>query len=101
TTDDNGDSADVQYGPTFADVIPLLPVLTGKISGAKALAGDLPAHPKVAFTTTGAFGHFGSNSELTFAQSGTDLGTMAAALLFTGSGTAVDNYERAFNSVTG
>ncbi|HVT37145.1 MAG TPA: FG-GAP-like repeat-containing protein [Nevskiaceae bacterium] len=65
------------------------------------LLGLLPADLSISFTTTGAFGKFGPGKLLTFAQAGSDTASVANALLFTGSGGAIRNSERAFVAAAG
>lgn len=86
------------YGPTPSSVAPLF---DGSLNLAQALSGNLPADVPLTFTTTGAFGKIGASPALGYAQAGAGGATVAAALLFTGSGTAIKNYERGYDALTG
>ena len=65
------------------------------------LAGNLPADAPVFFTTGGVFGRLSIPGNLTYAQPGTGGASLAAALLFSGSGFAVKNYVTDFDAATG
>ncbi|MCO6003412.1 hypothetical protein NE236_00280 [Actinoallomurus purpureus] len=68
-------------------------LLTGSSPSA---ALDLPA----SFTTSGAFGRFGGDGRLGYAESGSGAVSLVAALLYPGSGTAIGNYERGYDAAT-
>ena len=63
--------------------------------------GNLPADLPVTFTTSGAFGKVGSLPDLSYAQAGNGAASVAAGLLLNGSGTAIKDYERAYDAQTG
>src|SRR5439155_582037 len=65
------------------------------------LAGNLPADAPVFFTTGGVFGRLAIPGNLTYAQPGTGGASLAAALLFSGSGFAIKNYVTDFDAATG
>ena len=65
------------------------------------LAGNLPADAPVFFTTGGVFGRLTIPGNLTYAQPGTGGASLAAALLFSGSGFAIKNYVTDFDAATG
>ncbi|MCL4448259.1 MAG: hypothetical protein M1483_05650 [Actinobacteria bacterium] len=58
------------------------------------LKGQLPSNVDFPFTSSGAFGQFGS--KLIFAQAMTDAPTLVAAETLSGSGYGIKNYELAF-----
>jgi hypothetical protein len=86
------------YGPVAN---PLSEFLEGDLSITDLINGDLPADAPVTFTTTGAFGHFGSSPSLSYAQAGSGGGSVATSLLLNGSGGAIKNYERGYDAATG
>ncbi|HVA61875.1 MAG TPA: hypothetical protein VNG13_15270 [Mycobacteriales bacterium] len=63
--------------------------------------GNYPTDAPVTFTTSGAFGQFGSSPGLGYAQAGSGGASVATALLLNGSGVAVKNYERGYDAATG
>ena len=65
------------------------------------LAGNLPADAPVFFTTGGVFGRLSIPGNLSYSQPGTGGASLASALLFSGSGSAIKNYLTAFDAVTG
>ena len=65
------------------------------------LAGNLPADAPVFFTTGGVFGRLAIPGNLTYSQPGTGGASLAAALLFSGSGFAIKNYLTDFDAATG
>src|SRR3989442_1133382 len=65
------------------------------------LAGNLPADAPVFFTTGGVFGRLTIPGNLTYSQPGTGATSLAAALLFSGSGFAIKNYLTDFDAATG
>jgi hypothetical protein len=79
------------FGPTYLFDGTGLPITT--YGGAT----DLP----VTFTTTGAFGKFGTLGVLSYAQPGTDGDTMITGLLTPGSGSAIGNVERVYTAAGG
>ena len=86
------------YGPVAN---PLDRALRGDLDVGGLAKGNLPADAPVTFTTTGAFGHLGAGPGLAYVQPGTGGVSVAAALVFNGSGFAIKNYERAYSAATG
>jgi hypothetical protein len=66
----------------------------GTIAATYGGGGEVPA----TFTTSGAFGRFGTAGALAFAQPGTDGGSLINALLTPGSGAPIDNVERVYTA---
>jgi len=62
----------------------------------QTLQGNLPADIPVNFTTSGAFGNFGSG--LSYTEPGSGGATVAASLLLPGSGLPINSYMRSFNA---
>src|SRR3989442_1133383 len=60
-----------------------------------------PADAPVFFTTGGVFGRLAIPGNLTYSQPGTGGASLAAALLFSGSGFAIKNYLTDFDAATG
>ncbi len=78
---------------------PLAEPLAGNLASIDWARGNPPADQPVTFTTTGAFGKLGG--ALAYAQPGSGGASIAAALMFPGTGGAIKNYERAFDAATG
>jgi hypothetical protein len=88
------------YGPVPSATQDLL---QGNISLDTALAvlgGSLPEDAPVSFTNAGAFGRAGPSGDLVFAQPGSGGASVAASLLFAGSGGNINNYERAYDALS-
>ncbi|MGI8335801.1 FG-GAP-like repeat-containing protein [Actinomadura scrupuli] len=111
--DVDGDGKDeVATGPSFAPTY--LISGTGRIlknygplenpaaglSPKAVLNGNLPVDIPASFTTTGAFGRFGLFGRLGYTEAGSGGVSLAAALLFPGSGVGVGNYERGYDAAT-
>ncbi len=87
------------YGPLAPDTESLI---TGHPTPAVALGllqGNLPTDTPVNFTTSGAFGNFGGG--LSYAEPGSGAASVAASLLLTGSGFAINQYMRVHDASTG
>jgi hypothetical protein len=111
--DVDGDGKDeVATGPSFAPTYlisgsgsilknygPLENPAAG-LSPRAALNGNLPVDVPASFTTTGAFGRFGLGGRLGYTEAGSGAVSLAAALLFPGSGAPVGNYERGYDAAT-
>jgi hypothetical protein len=88
-----------QYGPLNN---PALGLLNGDEDLIRALLnGKLPADVPASFTTSGAFGHFGTLGRLGYAESGSGAVSLVAALLYPGSGNPIGNFERGYDASTG
>lgn len=85
------------YGPLNNIAVGLLDHDPGTIRG--LLQNGLPADAPASFTTAGAFGKL--NGHLSYAESGSGALSLIAALLYPGSGTAIGNFERGYDAVTG
>jgi hypothetical protein len=87
------------YGPLNN---PALGLLNGDTNVIKSLLGGvLPVDVPASFTTTGAFGRFGASGRLDYAESGSGVVSLVAALLFPGSGSPITNFERGYDASTG
>lgn len=80
-------------GPTLADTVESTLDLPAGI-------GSLPDFP-VTFTTSAAFGRFGLADQLSFAQPGSNVASMALSLLPKGFGTQIVNVDRVHDAVSG
>ncbi|MHB8603978.1 MAG: hypothetical protein ACYDCK_01885 [Thermoplasmatota archaeon] len=85
------------YGPAPN---PFAEALAGTLPASLTSTGDEPTDAPVSFSTTGAFGKL-DGATLTYAQGGVGAASTAGALLLTGSGLAIKNYERAYDAATG
>jgi hypothetical protein len=93
-------SAMTTYGPVPGATTNLL---QGNIDLATALdvmSGNLPQDAPVNFTGAGVFGRFG-NGGLVFAEPSSGGASVAASLLFAGSGANINNYESAYQAASG
>jgi hypothetical protein len=86
------------YGPSPA---PAFAQVLGFANGSVPLptGGNLPTDTPITFTTSGAFGKFGSS--LAYAQPGSGAASTALSLLLPGTGFAIKNFERAYQAGTG
>ena len=98
---DGGGAQIGTYGPVPNETADLLSGNADLQTLLDALNGNLPADAPTNFTTGGAFGKFGGGDQLTFAEPMSGGASVAASLLLAGSGTAIKNYETAFNAATG
>ena len=84
------------YGPQVNVAAPLV---RRTYPARKAIRGALPVDAPVGFTTSGAFGTVGGR--LGYFESGSGAVSLAGALLFPGSGSAIKNFERGYDARTG
>ncbi len=78
---------------TFANTIASLDAIE------RTLHGDLPEDVPVNFTTSGAFGDFGSG--IAYTEPGSGAAGVAGSLLLAGSGLPINSYARAYSTSTG
>src|SRR5688572_21179683 len=88
----------VVYGPVPGS---LISIFTGGAPTSvylDLLNGNVPDDVPVNFTTSGAFGRFGAGGQLSYAEPGSGVATVAGSLLFSGSGLPINSYMRAFDA---
>ncbi len=85
------------YGPVPSDTLGLL---TGQTDITEVLGPNPPTDAQVTFTTSGAFGRFGSSDTLAFVQPGSGGASTAGALLLAGSGLPIHSSLRAYDAGT-
>jgi hypothetical protein len=88
------------YGPVPSATADLLQGNIDLSTALDVLGGSLPEDAPVSFTNAGAFGKAGPGGDLIFAQPGSGGASVAASLLFAGSGGNINNYERAYDALS-